>query len=211
MLTRVSKLRDALARAKAQTPAAAAKSEAAEREFSRAHADALIDGGCIKPADLEALEQKSERAEREARVAAQAERDLRMRLEAAHRELGGTRSDLESARQRVIGAAFAVLLADARKAMEPIRARLVELRKASPTMFSNADSWALEAAVANLEQGSGAPAQPLAKEELAAAPTVQTVLSELSKLEEEVGQVVRDERAAAQERPAANGMQRASV
>lgn len=192
-------------------PDAAAKAEAAQRAYSSAHADALIEGG--KPADLEALEHKSERAEREARVAAQAEHDLHLRLESAHRELGSTRSDLESARQRVVGAAFAALLAAARKTMAPIGAQLVELRQASPPMFSNADSWALEAAVANLEQGSsGAPAQPLAKAELAAALEVQPVLSELSKIEEEVGQVVRDARNAAQERPASRaGLQRASV
>lgn len=213
VLSRIGKVRDALARAKAQTPAAVTKAEAAERALSRAHADALIEADAIKPAALEALERNSEQAARESRVASQAERDLFARLASAPGELAHAREELNGALQRALGAAFASLLREARGALTPVRTQLEKIRKAVPPMFQNADSWALEAALSNIDTGSaGAKSEPLAKGDLAAALEVQGVVTALTRLEDEVGQILRDAREA-QARPTAraNGLQRVSA
>ena len=198
VLAKATKLREALVRAEVQVPTAKAAAEDAERAFTRAHADALIEASELKPADLEALQRKSERAEREARVAAQAARDLQARLRSAHGELGTARSELSAAVQGALADAFAALFADARAALAPIRSRLEGLRKASP-MFGDLASWALDAALANLDQVVQAPTAPL--QEPKALHAALELLTRLGQLEEQIR-----EQLAAPEPPAPRSM-----
>jgi hypothetical protein len=183
VLARATKLREALARAESAVPTAKANAENAERAFAGAHADALVDGGELKPADLEGLQRKSERAERESRVAAQAARDLKARLRSVHGELGTARSELSAAVQRALADAFAALFADARAALAPIRSRLEGLRKASPT-FGDLASWALEALLANVDQAVQPPSAPLQEPKTLHA--AQDLLAQLARLEEQI-------------------------
>lgn len=191
VVVRTRKALDALARVEAERTASAALVQAAEREAGLA----LVDGG-----NADALAAKAEKAARAARVAVLALEELRARLAGDAVELRAAREELTSQLSRAIESAHSGLLAAARVALEPIRAKCDALHALDPMHSTGFAAGATSTAIANLHAPVEAAGAPPTDAEMKSLREAQRALAEAQQLLDAIDDLKRAQRVLQEQR-----------